>query len=80
MTTARGRLPLKLYVGDVMELKKPHACGANAWEIVRLGMDIRVKCRGCGRITMLPRVRVERRLRRFLERPQAPPETGRDTP
>ncbi len=64
-------LPMRLYVGDVLELKKPHACGANEWEVVRLGMDIRLRCRGCDRGVMLARSRLERRLRRFLRRPAA---------
>jgi hypothetical protein len=65
-------LPVKLYLGDVVELKKPHPCGSNAWEIVRLGAYIRLRCQGCNRYVLLPRERVERRLRRFLARPQAP--------
>lgn len=76
MSLPRDRLPLKLYLGDVLQLKKPHACGANEWEVVRLGMDIRLRCRRCGRLTALPRARLERRIRRFLERPGAPPDAG----
>ncbi len=64
-------IPLPLYVGDVVELKKPHACGANEWEIIRLGMDIRLKCRGCGRVVMIRRSRLERRIRKFISRPEA---------
>ncbi|MCX7599785.1 MAG: DUF951 domain-containing protein [Armatimonadetes bacterium] len=63
------RPPMKLYVGDVLELKKPHPCGANEWEITKLGMDVRLRCRRCGRCTMILRSRLERRIRRFLERP-----------
>lgn len=65
--------PLKLLVGDVLELKKPHACGANEWEVIKLGMDIRLRCRRCGRVVMLLRSRLERRIRRFLERPSHTP-------
>lgn len=61
--------PMKLYVGDVLELKKPHPCGANEWEIIQLGMDIRLRCRRCGRVVMVLRSRLERRIRRFLQRP-----------
>jgi hypothetical protein len=68
-------MPLKLYLGDVIELKKPHACGANEWEIIALGMDIRLKCRKCGRVVFLRRLRLERRLRKFLSRPEAPSNT-----
>ncbi|GAB4277266.1 MAG: DUF951 family protein [Coriobacteriia bacterium] len=48
-------------LGDVVTLKKPHPCGANAWEVVRLGMDVGLKCAGCGRRVLLPRAEFERR-------------------
>ena len=41
--------------GDWVQMRKPHACGANQWEITRTGADIKIKCLGCGRIVMLPR-------------------------
>ena len=64
--------PVKLYLGDVVELRKPHPCGANRWEIIRLGANVKLKCLGCGRLVMLPRSRLQRRIRRFIERPHAP--------
>ena len=30
-------------LGDIVKMKKPHPCGTNAWEIVRTGMDFRLK-------------------------------------
>ena len=56
-------MPIALYIDDILELKKPHACGANAWRVYRLGADIGLKCEGCGRSILLPRSKVERRLR-----------------
>ncbi len=56
-------MPLDLQLGDLLVLKKPHACGANSWRIYRLGADIGLKCEACGRPVMLPRSRVERRIR-----------------
>lgn len=61
------RPPIQLKLGDVLELKKGHPCGENRWEVVRLGADIKLKCCGCGRLVMLPRSRVERRLKRFVQ-------------
>jgi hypothetical protein len=58
-------MPLDLQHDDILTLKKPHACGANAWRIYRLGADIGLKCEGCGRRVMLPRTQVERRARRI---------------
>lgn len=55
-------------LGDVVKLKKPHPCGANEWEIARVGADIRLKCRGCGRSVMLERYEFDRRFRGFLSK------------
>jgi hypothetical protein len=55
--------------GDVVRLKKPHPCGANEWEVTRLGMDIGLRCRGCGRDVRLLRAEFDRRFRGFLSRP-----------
>lgn len=43
-------LPKDLHVGDIVKLKKKHPCGSDEWEILRVGMDIRVKCLKCGRM------------------------------
>lgn len=40
---------------DIVEMKKPHPCGENRWEIIRMGMDIKIQCTKCGRLIMLPR-------------------------
>lgn len=53
-------------LGDVVQMKKAHPCGANEWEILRLGMDIRIKCVNCGRSVMLPRRDFERNMRKVL--------------
>ncbi|HES8074117.1 TPA: DUF951 domain-containing protein, partial [Streptococcus pyogenes] len=42
-------------LNDVVEMKKPHPCGTNEWKIIRMGMDIRIKCEGCGHSVMIPR-------------------------
>ena len=43
-------------LGDVIKMKKAHPCGINQWEILRVGMDFRLKCCGCGHQVMLPRI------------------------
>ncbi len=55
-------------VGDVVRLKKPHPCGANEWEITKLGMDIGLRCAGCGRSVRLLRSEFDRRFRGFVRR------------
>ena len=50
-------------LGDVIKMKKAHPCGTNQWEILRVGMDCRLKCCGCGHQVMLPRKQVEKSFR-----------------
>jgi len=56
-------VPLDLKIDDILLLKKAHACGANAWRIYRLGADIGLKCAACERTIMIPRAKLERRIR-----------------
>lgn len=42
-------------LADVVQMKKPHACGENQWEVLRIGADIRIKCLGCGHLIMMSR-------------------------
>ena len=43
-------------VGNVVQLKKTHPCGSNMWEIVRIGMDIKLRCNKCHKIVLISRV------------------------
>ena len=61
-------ISVKLYVGDVGEMRKPHPCGGQVWEIVRVGADIGLVCRTCGRRVLLPRRRFAHQAKRFLQR------------
>ena len=46
---------------DIVEMKKTHPCGVNRWEIIRMGMDIKIQCTGCKRLIMMPRKVAKRR-------------------
>lgn len=59
--------PLKYNLHDIVEMKKPHACGANAWEITRVGADIKLSCTKCGRGIMMTRFDFNKRLKKILE-------------
>ena len=59
---------LVLHLGDVIRLRRPHPCGSDLWTVDRLGADIGLRCRGCGRHVMLERSRIEQRLVTFVER------------
>ncbi|MCY4082065.1 MAG: DUF951 domain-containing protein [Caldilineaceae bacterium] len=63
----------KLYTGDLVQMRKPHPCGGDRWEIVRVGADIGLLCETCGRRVLLPRRKFARGVKRFVRRsPQAP--------
>lgn len=54
---------MDLNVGEIIKLKKPHPCGSSQWEILRTGMDFRLKCQGCGHQIMISRKLVEKNIR-----------------
>lgn len=54
-------------LGSIVIMKKPHACKANNWEVVRTGVDIKLKCTNCGRIIMMDRIEFERKLKKVVE-------------
>lgn len=61
-------------VGDIIFLGKPHPCGSHEWEILRVGMDFRLKCLKCGRQVQLLRGEVEKRCRRIVKTGGSPQE------
>ena len=66
-----------LRLGDVARLRKPHPCGGLDWEVVRLGADIRIRCRTCERLVMLSRSELEKRTKSIQSRRQTPAERVR---
>jgi hypothetical protein len=55
-----------LIIGSKVELKKGHPCGANHWEIVRLGADVKIKCLNCGHIVMIPRIDLIKKIKKVI--------------
>lgn len=53
-------------VGDKILVKKPHPCGANLFDVLRVGMDFKIRCNGCGREVMLPRAKIEKNIKKIL--------------
>lgn len=54
---------IKLSVGDVVELKKPHPCGERLFKILRVGSEVRIVCMGCGRDMNLDRIKLEKAIK-----------------
>ena len=57
---------MDLQLHDILELKKDHPCGSRCWGVLRVGMDIKMKCQGCGHEVMQPRRKVEKMIRRVI--------------
>lgn len=57
----------KIEVGTIVTMKKGHPCGANEWEVVRLGADIKLKCCNCSRIVMMPRIEFNKKMKKILK-------------
>ena len=56
---------MDIRVGDVLELKKQHPCGSKEWKVLRVGMDLKLKCEGCGHELMLPRSKAEKSVKKI---------------
>ena len=53
-------------VGDIVKLKKPHPCGSKEFEVLRIGVDFKIRCAGCGREVMVPRNKIEKNIKNVL--------------
>lgn len=56
---------MDVQVGDILEMKKAHPCGCHRFEVLRIGMDFRLKCEGCGHELMMPRHKAERHIKKI---------------
>lgn len=57
---------MDLQLEDIIRLKKPHPCGSCEWKVLRTGIDFRIRCEGCGHEVMIPREKLEKRIRRIV--------------
>ena len=51
---------------DILVMKKTHPCGSQQWEVLRTGMDFRLRCLGCGHEILTPRSKAEKNIRQIL--------------
>ena len=58
---------MDIAVGDTIQTRKKHPCGASSFEVLRVGMDFKIRCTGCGREVMLPRAKIEKNLKKVLK-------------
>ena len=60
------RIKMEINVGDTLKLKKQHPCGSREWEVLRVGADFRLKCKGCGHQIMIARKLLEKNVKEIL--------------
>ncbi len=57
---------MDIMLNDILVMKKQHPCGENKFLVLRIGMDFKIKCEGCGHEVMLPRVKVEKNIKKVI--------------
>ncbi len=55
---------MDIRVNDILEMKKQHPCGSKQFLVLRSGMDFKLRCTGCGREVMVPRVKAEKNIKK----------------
>ena len=58
---------MNVQVGDRVEMKKTHPCGSRIFKVLRVGMDFKIRCEGCGREVMVPRSKIEKNIKKIIE-------------
>ena len=57
---------MDIHIGDKLKMKKAHPCGAFEGEVLRVGIDFRLKCTGCGHMIMIPRKQAEKNVKQII--------------
>lgn len=57
---------MDIKVGDEIVMRKPHPCGCNKFQVLRIGADLRIKCSQCGHEIMVERIKIEKNIRKVL--------------
>ncbi|MGN0539452.1 MAG: DUF951 domain-containing protein [Candidatus Fimenecus sp.] len=57
---------MDIRLNDILEMKKEHPCGGKRFTVLRAGMDFRIRCEKCGREVMVPRVKLEKNIKKII--------------
>lgn len=57
---------MNVNIGDMLEMKKAHPCGSKRFSVLRVGMDFKIKCVGCGHEVMVPRAKCEKNIKKII--------------
>lgn len=58
---------MQIDVGDKLLFKKKHPCGENTFLVLRVGMDFKIKCLGCGHEVMVSRAKCEKNIKQVIK-------------
>lgn len=61
--TEVSALRIQIRVGDIVKMKKPHPCGNVLFDVLRTGLDIKLRCRKCGHEIMAPRLKIAKSIK-----------------
>ena len=56
----------KYDIGDIVRMKKKHPCGCSHFRVIFAGSDVKVRCETCGREMIIPRIKLEKNIKRVL--------------
>lgn len=56
---------IQVDAGDIIKMKKKHPCGSDEWQIIKVGADIKLRCRGCSHEIILKRSLVEKNIKKI---------------
>lgn len=59
---------LDVQVGDKIIMKKNHPCGNKEFLVLRVGMDFKLRCVGCGHEMMIPRSKAEKNIKKLIRK------------
>ena len=57
---------MDIRLNDILEMKKEHPCGGRRFTVLRAGMDFRIRCEKCGREVMVPRIKLEKNIKKVI--------------
>ena len=55
-----------LRAGDRLRLRKKHPCGGDAFLLLRVGADVRLRCECCGHDLVMDRMKLEKAIRQRI--------------
>lgn len=59
---------MDVQIGDILIMKKEHPCKNNEFEVLRIGMDFKIKCTKCGHEIMVPRKKCEHNIKKIVRK------------